>query len=56
MILLLLLIEFLLIPQIPCPLVQPFPILVPKPTSKPPIEIINKESVISDSISRKNKE
>ena len=32
--------ENLLIPHTPCPLVQPFPILVPTPTSKPPI--INK--------------
>lgn len=31
------LIESLGIPQTPCPLVQPLPILVPKPTKKPPM-------------------
>lgn len=37
--------ENLLIPHTPWPLVQPFPILVPIPTNKPPIIINGKEFV-----------
>ena len=51
------LIENLLIPQMPCPDVQPLPILVPNPTKKPPKIINIKEFVISkvpeDSLNKK---
>ena len=32
-----------LIPQIPCPIVQHFPNLVPKPTNRQPITITGKD-------------
>jgi hypothetical protein len=35
------------IPQIPCPLVQPLPILVPNPTSKPDVIIKISEHQVS---------
>ena len=35
-----------LIPQIPCPLVQPLPIFVPMPTKKPALIIIGSDDVI----------
>ena len=35
-----------LIPQIPCPLVHPFPILVPTPTNSPPMIITDREELI----------
>ena len=40
-----------LIPQIPCPLVQPLPIFVPMPTKKPAVIIIGSEEVIKKGIS-----
>ena len=40
-----------LIPQIPCPLVQPLPILVPNPTKIPPMIIKGSEEVIEKAIS-----
>lgn len=45
------LIENLLIPHIPWPLVHPFPTLVPKPTNKPPKIIKSVESVKTLTIS-----
>jgi hypothetical protein len=39
------------IPQMPCPLVQPFPKLVPTPTKKPPIISIGIDLVIKNGIS-----
>ena len=44
-------IEKRLIPQIPCPLVQPLPIFVPYPTSIPPKTIKGIEGVIEKEIS-----
>ena len=44
------LIEKRLIPQTPCPEVQPPPILVPNPTKKPAREIKTKELVTLNSI------
>ena len=35
-----------LTPQIPCPLVQPFPTFVPIPTKKPAIIMIGSDDVI----------
>ena len=39
------------IPQIPCPLVQPLLMLVPTPTSNPPIIKVGKDAVIVKGIS-----
>ena len=38
-------------PHIPCPLVQPLPIFVPKPTKNPPIIIRGREDVIESEFS-----
>ena len=43
-------IENLLIPQMPCPLVQPLPIFVPIPTKKPPRIITGIEVVMLNGI------
>ena len=39
-----------LMPQIPCPLVQPLPTFVPMPTKKPAVIIIGSEEVIKKGI------